>query len=218
MILVVKFIGSLKCKKCVTRSILATLVLVVITLTTIDFVIKKQKGDRISRSLEEDNKNYNSLRTGDIIFHTPINYGSKDNRIAIIDVDIHGYTVLEITDRVQHSSLRAWTQKHKNYIVKRLVNADSIFTKKNIRLFRTERQKFIFKPIDTLYCWTDDEIYDSELIWKTYQRALDIELCKIDTLLFANKNIPEQENCQEVFFVSPNSILESKKLVTIIEK
>jgi hypothetical protein len=92
------------------------------------------------------------LRTGDIIFQTPIKSDATDYKIAMINVDVHGYTVLEITDRVQHSSLRIWTQNMKNYTVKRLVNADIILNESSIRKFRTERQKFIFKSYDSNYC------------------------------------------------------------------
>ncbi|MFT7155793.1 MAG: hypothetical protein ACI8Q1_000796 [Parvicella sp.] len=158
------------------------------------------------------------MRTGDIIFHTPIKSDAMDYKIAMINVNVHGYTVLEITDRIQHSSLSIWTQNMKNYTIKRLINVDIILNKSSIRKFRTERQKFIFKSYDSNYCWTDAKIYDSELIWKTYKRALDIEICILDTISNLNKNIPDPEVCTEKYFVTPKKIFESEKLITVMQK
>lgn len=218
LIPIVKLFHSSKNKRNILITIISLFTIGTITIIWIDQSIKTEREDRVSRNKEEDKKNFNTLRTGDVIFQTPINSESMDCKIAMINVDIHGYTVLEITDRVQHSSLKTWTQNIKSYTVKRLVNSDSIFTENNIRKFRTERQKFIYKPYDSNYCWTDGKIYDSELIWKTYKRALAIEICKLDTVSNINKNIPDQENCGEKYFISPKDIFESEKLITIMKK
>lgn len=218
LIPIVKLFNSSKNKHLILTAIISLFTLATITIIWVDQSIKKEREDRILRNKEEDKKDFNSLKTGDVIFQTPIDTESMDNKLAIINVDIHGYTVLEITDRVQHSSLRTWTQNNKKYTIKRLVNADSIFTENNIRKFRTERQKFIFKSYDSSYCWSDDKIYDSELIWKTYKRALHIELCKLDTASISNKNIPDQEHCREEYFISPKDIFESEKLITVMKK
>lgn len=216
LIPILKLLHSSKNKRKILITIISLFTIGIITTILLDQSIKTEREDTILKNNEEDKKNFSSLKTGDIIFQTPIDSLSIDNKIAIINVDIHGYTILEITDKVQHSALRTWTQSIKKYTVKRLTNADSIFTEVNIRKFRTERQKFIYKPHDSEYCWSDAKIYDSELIWKTYKRALDIEICKFDTVSNFNKNITDLENSNENHFISPKDIFDSEKLITIM--
>jgi len=218
LIPIVKVIKSSKNRRKILISLISIITIGIIAIVLIDWNIKTEREDRIAQNEEEDKKNFNTLRTGDIIFQTPIKSDSMDYKIAMINVDVHGYTVLEITDRVQHSSLRIWTQNIKNYTIKRLINADSILNEHSIKKFRTERQKFIFKNYDSAYCWTNAKIYDSELIWKTYKRAFSIEICKLDTISDLNKNISDPEVCSEKYFVTPKKIFESEKLITVKEK
>ncbi|WP_166461222.1 YiiX/YebB-like N1pC/P60 family cysteine hydrolase [Flavicella sediminum] len=218
MIPIIKMYNSSKYKRLIIISIISIFSLGIFAAFLVDNNIKKEREQRISKNKKEDNENFKSLKTGDIIFQTRKRTDTIDNKIAIIDVDIHGYTVLEITDRVQHTSLRSWVKNNGSYTVKRLNNSDSIFTEQNTKIFRKEKQKFIFKPYDDSHCWSDNKIYDSELIWKTYKRALDIELCKLDASSISRKNIDNQENCSNSYYISSTAIFDSKKLLTVIEK
>lgn len=218
LIPIVKIFNSSKNKRFTLITIICLITLATLSITWIDHSIKKEREDRISRNKEEDKNAFNSLKTGDIIFKNSIDSESTDSKLAILNVDENGYTVLEITDKVQHSLLRTWVQNNKKYTVKRLANADSIFTENTIRKFQTERQKFIFKPYDSSYCWSDDRIYDSELIWKTYKRALNIELCELNATSISKECKLDPEKCLDNYLITPMDIYESEKLLTVIKK
>lgn len=41
-------------------------------------------------------------------------------------------------------------------------------------------EKFKGKPYDIYFEWSDDKIYCSELVWKIYKHALDIEIGQLE--------------------------------------
>jgi uncharacterized protein YycO len=227
IILIIKSYQSAKHKKAILISTISICALAILSVIWIDYSIKKEREERILRNKNEDEKDFKIFKTGDIIFHNSINsdntistenYDSIDNKMAIIDVSIHGYSVLEINDRVEHASLRSWIVKNNNYTVKRLKNADSVMTDRNIDIFRNEKQKYSYKLYDYSQCWSDDKIYGSELIWKTYKRALNIELCSLQISSILSESDIEREKCHENYYVSPIEIFTSEKLITVMKK
>jgi len=47
---------------------------------------------------------------------------------------------------------------------------------------KTIGEKFIGKNYDLYFEWSDNRIYCSELVWKIYKEALDLEIGKLETL------------------------------------
>jgi uncharacterized protein YycO len=43
-------------------------------------------------------------------------------------------------------------------------------------------QKYLGRPYDILFSWTDDKLYCSELVWKIYNETADLELCPLKKL------------------------------------
>ena len=86
--------------------------------------------------------------------------------------------------------------------------------------------RFWGKRYDTYFEWSDDKIYCSELVWKIYKRALNLELGEPGRFQdfdlshpFVKKIIKERYGnnppLQELV-ISPDQIFKSKKLKTIL--
>jgi hypothetical protein len=217
---------SLKNKRLILITIISICTLVFLCIVWIDYTQNKEREERILHNKNEDDVNFKSLKSGDIIFQSFYNANGIifqddssffDYKIAIISVGIHGYSVLEVSDQVQHTSLRKWIEKVGNYTVKRLINADSLLTENNIEKLEVEGQKFVSKNFDDFYCWSDSKIYGSELVWKTYKRALNIELATLEVPKKLNYNKPEQELCPNDNYISTMQIFNSDKLITVLK-
>ncbi len=176
------------------------------------------------------------FRDGDIIFQESQSSQSmaiqkatksKYSHCGIIYKDGKDYYVFEAVQPVKRTALNKWISrgKDKHYVVKRLKDADSLLTTQNIRKMKDVGKGFYGKSYDLTFEWSDDKIYCSELIWKIYKRALNIELGKLQKLeefdlsdqivkkklkeRYGN-NIPQNETV-----ISPVSIFESNLLYTV---
>jgi len=120
--------------------------------------------------------------------------------------------------------------KGKHYVVKRLKNSDEIFTTPGVleKMTNLFYDKFSGKPYDIYFEWSDDKKYCSELVWKIYKETVNIEIGKLEELrdfdLTSDKvkqkmkerykdKIPLDEKV-----ISPGTMFDSDKLVTIVEK
>lgn len=56
--------------------------------------------------------------------------------------------------------------RHRRYVVKRLRDANARLDPDAIRRLRTEGERYLGKPYDLLFRWSDNRIYCSELVWK----------------------------------------------------
>ncbi|GAB4131693.1 MAG: hypothetical protein Fur0041_02370 [Bacteroidia bacterium] len=157
--------------------------------------------------------------------------GSKYNHCGIIFKRQRDniLMVLEAYDSVKVMQLTDWVNrgKDKHVAVLRLKDANQ-----NLNARRTEKlnrfaRSYKNKPYDPYFSWNDDAMYCSELVWKIYKGALDIELCKLRELgsfdlsspevkkqldIKYGKNIPKKENV-----VSPADIYNSPLLEKIYE-
>jgi uncharacterized protein YycO len=90
---------------------------------------------------------------------------------------------------------------------------------------KTIGQKFIGKKYDFTFGWTDEKIYCSELVWKIYDRALGVQIGKLEKLGDLDLSNPIVKNVlknrygnhipQKEIVISPESIYESDQLETI---
>lgn len=85
--------------------------------------------------------------------------------------------VLEAAARVSYTPLDQWAAQGErgHYVVKRLRN-ESLLTDKARQRLATVGEGFLGRPYDPVFAWSDDRIYCSELVWKTYRRALGLEI------------------------------------------
>jgi len=131
------------------------------------------------------------LQNGDLIFHTSqssqsqaiqIATNSKYSHMGIIYKDGKEYFVYEAIQPVQITKLDDWINRGKKskYVVKRLKDGGKILTEEGIQKMKTIGQKYMGKNYDLRFEWSDDKIYCSELIWKIYKEAFNIEIGKLE--------------------------------------
>lgn len=140
------------------------------------------------------------------------------------------YFVYEAVQPVKLTKLNDWIKRGEksHYVVKRLKNSNEILTNENLKKMKDIGNKFKEKSYDIYFEWSDEKIYCSELVWKIYKEALDIEIGELQELsefdltsdIVKNKmkerygdKIPLDE---KVIF--PATMFDSDKLVTILEK
>ena len=135
----------------------------------------------------------NNFENGDIIFQTSKSSQSKAIQIAtkskyshmgIIYQKDNELYVFEAVQPVKLTPLNDWIKRgeYGHYVVKRLKNSKQILTSEKLSKMKTIGEKFIGKNYDLYFEWSDNRIYCSELVWKIYKEALDLEIGKLETL------------------------------------
>lgn len=176
------------------------------------------------------------FQNGDIIFQTSNSSQSKAIQLAthspyshvgIIYEQKGSFWVYEAVEPVKLTPLKTWIKRGNkgHYVVKRLKNASTILNPEVLKKMKTVGKKYIGKHYDLYFEWSDDKIYCSELVWKIYKEAVDIELGKLQLLeSFDLTNNLVQKKLQERYkgkipldekVISPADIFESSQLVTV---
>jgi hypothetical protein len=133
------------------------------------------------------------FQNGDIIFQTSrsgqskaiqLASGSKYSHMGIIYEDAGALFVYEAVQPVKMTTLDRWIDRGEgaHYVVKRLKDSKRLLTPENIKRLKSTGEKFKGKDYDIYFEWSDDRIYCSELVWKMYKEALDIEIGKLQAL------------------------------------
>ncbi|WP_017496573.1 YiiX family permuted papain-like enzyme [Flavobacterium sp. WG21] len=187
---------------------------------------------------KEENTLQTKIQDGDIIFQTSqspqceavrIATNSKFSHCGII-YDINGkWFVFEAVQPVKLTPFNEWIQhgKESKYLVKRLKNPDKVLTPVVLQKMKAYSQQFDGREYDAYFEWSDTKIYCSELIWKIYKNAANIELSKLKQLKDFNltdqrvqkiikerygNNIPLDEKV-----VAPVDLADSDLLKTVID-
>lgn len=142
--------------------------------------------------------NYNSqikyvIQNGDIIFQTSrsrqskaiqLATNSKYSHMGIIYENDGQFFVYEAVQPVKLTQLSNWINRGEsgNYVIKRLKNADQVLTSSTLSKMKQIGEKFKGKPYDIYFEWSDDKIYCSELVWKIYKLAANIEIGQLENL------------------------------------
>lgn len=180
------------------------------------------------------------IKDGDIIFHESVSSqgtelklatGSRYTHMGIIRKKGGKYFVLEAVYPVSVTPMNKFIARGKNrhYVIKRLQNAENILTPDVLKKMEDTGRGFIGKKYDSLFQWSDERIYCSELVWKIYKRAAGIEIGelqkyrdfdlshpKVKALLkkrFGNREIPFDETV-----ISPVQMFNSPLLYTVVEE
>ena len=193
-----------------------------------------KKTNKINHKKHFDNKN--EIKEGDIIFQVTQSSQckavqaatkSKYSHCGIIFKKEDSYYVFEAIQPVTATPLQEWIKRGKDklYVIKRLKNANQILSSANIAKMKKIGEQFYGKNYDLTFEWSDDKIYCSELVWKIYKRAINIEIGKLQKLgdfdltsdivkqkireRYGN-NIPEKE-----IVISPVAIFDCELLETV---
>jgi uncharacterized protein YycO len=178
------------------------------------------------------------LKDGDIVFHASQSSqsealrratGSTYTHMGMIFLESGAPLVLEAVGPVKFTPLEDWIQRgvDRRYVVKRLANRDALSPEDAVRL-RAEANRYLGKPYDWFFEWSNERIYCSELVWKAYKNVLGIEIGALQRLgefdladpVVAAKlkerfgdAIPKGE-----MVISPASMFKSDKLETVYEQ
>jgi uncharacterized protein YycO len=176
-------------------------------------------------------------RDGDIIFHTSNSDQSKAVQLAtrsayshmgIVYIEKGRAKVFEAGKQVQLTPLKEWTSKglKGHFVVKRLKNT-AVLTAAALEKMKAEGTKMDGLNYDPYFEWSDDNIYCSELVWKIYERALGIEIGKLETLKDFDLTHPVVKELVKKRFkggipkeqraISPAAMFKSELLETVFE-
>ena len=176
------------------------------------------------------------FRDGDLIFHTSRSaqsealkraMGSKYTHMGVIFLKNGEPFVYEAVGPVKWTPVDEWIERGLDgrYVVKRLADAKKVLSPEAISELKRVGQKYRGKPYDLYFEWSDSRIYCSELVWKMYKKALNIEVGDLqrfrdfnlsDPLVAAKlkerfgDNVPSDE-----LVISPASMFRSKALVMV---
>lgn len=145
-------------------------------------------GDSQTKLLKESR-----FKGGDLIFQISKSSQSKAIQLATnskyshmgIIYEIDGeFFVYEAIQPVQITPIKEWIKRGENghFVVKRLRNADKVLTDEVLAQMKDYGQQFIGKPYDIHFEWSDEKMYCSELVWKIYKNAANIEIGKLQKL------------------------------------
>jgi uncharacterized protein YycO len=176
------------------------------------------------------------IKNGDLIFQTSLSGQSKAIQLAtkskyshcgLIYKDGNEFYVFEAVQPVKRTPLDKWIARGKDgkYVIKRLKNADQVLTPSTLTKMKQVGDQFNGKNYDLTFEWSDDKIYCSELIWKIYQRAIGIEIGKLEKLSnFDLTNEAVKKKMKERYgdkiptdeiVISPAAIFDSELLKTV---
>ena len=170
---------------------------------------------------------------GDIVFHESTSRQSPIIKLAqhskwthcgiVFHIGDKAY-VYEAVDPVRYTPLKDWVARGKDgvYCAKRL---KSPLSASSIEKMKTVGAKYKGKHYDTLFQWSDNRMYCSELIWKIYFEGAGIEVCKPNHFSDYSISLPRvkkliKERYGDKFdpseqIVSPQAIFKSKLLKEI---
>ena len=216
------------------KKILKSLILILIIIIITRCTEKQTNTNQTFVNQTETAKD--EIQNGDIIFQTSLSQQSKAIQLAtkskfshcgIIYKKENKWMVFEAVQPVKLTLLERWINRgeEKKYVIKRIKNAKALLNESILKKMKHEGEKMMGKNYDITFEWSDDKIYCSELVWKIYDRALGIQLGKLEKLGDLDlshvivkkiltkrygKNIPKDE-----IVISPSSIFNSNLLETI---
>jgi hypothetical protein len=196
------------------------------------------KGEREAAKRTETTRLNHILKNGDIIFQTSLSSqskaiqlatGSKYSHMGIIYRNGEKLYVYEAVQPVKLTNLTDWINRGEKgkFVVKRLKNSETVLIPTNIDKMKSVGDKFLNKDYDIYFEWSDDKIYCSELVWKIYKEALDIEIGELEELRNFNLDEPiVKKKMQERYgdnipldeiVISPASMFSSENLKTVMK-
>lgn len=179
------------------------------------------------------------VRDGDIIFQTSrssqsiaIQRATRSpySHVGIIFIRSGRPHVFEADSTVRFTPFRRWISRGMDgrFVIRRLQHAVRTLDRKAVQKLKAQVPRFLGKPYDTVFEWSDDRIYCSELVWKMYDRALGIQLGQLKRLKEYDLSDPvvarrlEERYGTEVpmeeRMISPADIFRAAQLVTVVDR
>lgn len=177
------------------------------------------------------------LQDGDIIFHISKSSQSKAIQLATKSRYSHvgmvlkkknGLYVVEAIKKVSLTPLDRWIKRgvKGHFVVKRLKDSEKLLTKQKVKSMHKAASKYVGKPYDYFFGWSDSHIYCSELVWKIYKEVLNIDVGKLELFRDFDFSHPAvKKKLKERYkgklplqekVISPASMFKSSRLKTVM--
>jgi len=185
-----------------------------------------------------ESPNTNVIKDGDIIFQTSLSQQSKAIQLATHSKYSHcgiifkrksgkdEWCVLEAVQPVKWTPLTEWINRGENghFVIKRLAT-DPVIPEPMLDNLRKIAESYIGKNYDLYFDWSDDKIYCSELVWKSFYQMNKVELGDLQKLSdFDLTNETVKKKLEERYghkiamnekVISPGAIFNSELLETV---
>jgi hypothetical protein len=178
------------------------------------------------------------VREGDVVFqtlHSSLSEAiqsatkSKYTHVGVVLFKGKEPFVFEAVEPVKFTPLQSWIKQGEGArcVVKRLKHADSLLTESSRRELHALAAQYEGLHYDAEFSWSDSRMYCSEIVWKLFNRALHLEIGKLQKLRdfdlssgVVQKKMKERYGAdipldEEV--ISPQAIFESE-LLEIVEE
>lgn len=194
----------------------------------------------VALGIKGENRNPYDLKTGDLVFQEGFSEqaiaikaatGSRWTHVGIIYSKDDELVVIEAVQPVKITSLKRFVARNpESFYAMRLKNREQVFTKEALAKADTYLNETIGKNYDVKFQWSDDRIYCSELVWKVYKEAANIDLCEPRKMKSLNLKHPQVELIikkrygsvdalpLEELIVPPSDLAESKLLIEVPHK
>lgn len=132
--------------------------------------------------------------------------------------------VLEAIQPVKYTPLKQWINRgvKNQYVLKRYQKS---LTENQKRKLVAEAEKYLGKPYDIYFEWSNDAIYCSEIVWKAYDKALGIQLAALQNLKQFDLSDPQVKALMKQRYgnriplhetvIAPHAIYQSKHLIKV---
>jgi uncharacterized protein YycO len=178
-------------------------------------------------------------QNGDIIFQTSRSSQSLAiqkatnapySHMGLVFVQSGQPMVFEAVEPVKSTPLAQWIARgeREHYVVKRLADVDAVLTEEALQRMLDVGHGFLGKHYDLYFEWSDERVYCSELVWKIYKRALEIEIGRLEPIATFDLSDPVvQRKVQERWggpppgdelVISPAAMFNSDRLVTVYQE
>lgn len=225
-----------------TKKIIIRISILLILCIGIGFILKGNSRLSVALSKKGAQKNNSSvaLRDGDIIFQTTQSRQCQAVQLATHSKYSHcglvfkrktgndEWSVLEAIQPVKWTALSEFVARGQggHYVIKRL-NADSTTTQLVQKDLKKIAESYLGKEYDIYFNWSDENIYCSEIVWKSYYRLNKIKVGNLKLLKdFDLDHAIVQEIMKERYgnnipykdtVVSPQDVFDAKNLVLVAE-
>jgi hypothetical protein len=110
--------------------------------------------------------------------------GSNLTHMGLVFVTSNGPHVFEAAGPVRSTPVHDWIQRGRGrgYVVRRLKDAEDLLTPYNVARLKREASKYLEKPYDLHFLWSNERMYCSEFVWKAYSGALGVEMGELQRL------------------------------------
>lgn len=180
-----------------------------------------------------------AVHDGDIIFQTSRSAQSlaiqraTDSPYSHVGLIFHRAGkpyVFEAIATVQYTPLERWIARGegRHFVVKRLRQANTRLSPSAAAKLKAAALKFSGHHYDLAFGWSDTQMYCSELVWKAYDRALGLQLGKLQKMREFKLDDPAvKAKLRERYgdqipidepVISPATVFESDQLVTVAER